>query len=56
MQIIRFSFFFGGGGIFTKPSGVAILENASKGVFIMTTQYGRGAVKKRNMAQQLTVN
>lgn len=35
-------------GIFTKPSGVAIFENASKGVFIMTTQYGRGADKKWN--------
>lgn len=50
MQILQFSFFGGGGGIFTKPSGVAILENASKGVFIRPLNM-EGVQIKSGMAQ-----
>ena len=36
-------FFFGGwGGFLPKSSGMAILKNASKGVFSMTPQSGGG--------------
>lgn len=51
MQILRF-FFFGGGGYLhqIKPSGVAILENASKGVFIRPLNMD-GVQIKSGMAQ-----